>query len=117
MALKPDRVFIYGHFTSVPSLLATHVILGSGPNIAIEILREFSATELVGKVYVKGSGGTWMPASQPGVLNFDWYKNFSNKKKLYLVMQGSEPWQVLYFRPESDDTGPYVAVGLKVLSA
>lgn len=111
MAVRPNHVFIYGHFTSAPSLLGA--ILGRPrPDIAIEVLREFSATELVGKVFAKGTGGNWMPVSQEGLGNFTWYKDFSARRELYFVAEGSDPWQVLYFRPESDEAGPYAAVAL-----
>jgi hypothetical protein len=115
MPVTPNRVFIYGDYSEAPAVLAS---LGSflgarEPNIAIEILREFSASELVGKVYVRGRAGNWIPVSQPGIREFTWYKEFS-KGRLFFVTQGSDPWKVLYFRPESDETGPYVAIGLRL---
>ncbi len=112
MAVTPNRVFIYGHFRDLASSIG--LILGGGPNIAIEILREFSATELVGKIYAKGIGGNWGPVSQQGLSNFNWYKKFLAERSLQFETEGSDPWQVLYFRPESDETGPYVAVGLRL---
>lgn len=86
----------------------------SAPEIAIEILREFSPTELVGKVYAMGRGSNWAPVSQPGLRIYNWYQDFSKTKSLRFDMDGSDPWDVLYFRPESDDAGPYVAVGLRL---
>ena len=88
-------------------------IAGSA-DIAIEILREFSASELVGKIYVKSRAGNWVPVSEPGVRDFSWYKAFRTTKSVEFRMDGSDPWKVLYFRVESDDAGPYVAVGLKL---
>jgi len=83
-------------------------------DIAIEILREFSASELVGKVYIKSRAGNWTPVFQPAVRDYVWYREFSDTKNLEFRMDGSDPWKVLYFRAESDDAGPYVAVGLKL---
>ena len=80
MPVTPDKVFIYGRFKhpgEVPLLpfpFAPTAPIGSpiisafntAPDVAVEILREFSATELVGKVYVLGRGSAWSPVSQPG---------------------------------------------------
>jgi hypothetical protein len=35
------------------------------------------------------------------------------KKDSNFYTEGSRPWKVLYFRQESDEGGPYIAVGLK----
>lgn len=98
---------------SIPSPPTIEGIPGTA-NIAIEILREFSATELVGKVYVKGKAGNWAPVPQDGVREYSWYREFRAGKNLEFRMDGSHPWKVLNFRVESDDSGPYVAVGLKL---
>lgn len=129
MPVTPEKIFVYGRFkssreaTPIPipgdtskaaleAMVAGLAALG-GPDIAVEILREFSASELVGKVYVKGRGGAWAPASQPGIREFTWYKDF-RQSGLVFETEGSGPWQVLYFRQESDESGPYVAVGLRL---
>jgi hypothetical protein len=83
------------------------------PDIAIEVLREFSATELVGKLFSKSVGG-WQLMTSVGVGNYVWYQDFTAAKGVQFIMQGSDPWDVLFFRPESDEAGPYVAVGLKL---
>jgi hypothetical protein len=127
MPVTPDKVFIYGRFKhpgEVPLLpfpFAPTAPIGSpiisafntAPDVAVEILREFSATELVGKVYVLGRGSAWSPVSQPGIRAYSWYQDFP-RLGLILDTEGSNPWKVLYFRQESDDSGPYVAVGLKL---
>ena len=94
----------------------THAQSIGRPEIAVEILREFSPTELVGKVYAKGRNGNWGAVSQSGLKDFVWYKDkeFTQNKRLAFWMDASKPWEVLYFRPESDDAGPYVAVGLRL---
>jgi hypothetical protein len=121
MPVTPEKIFVYGTFRSpkdLPQTLLNAVLSGVGgllpsPDIAVEILREFWATELVGKVYVKGRGGNWGAASQPGIREFNWYKEFP-QGGLVFETEGSNPWQVLYFREESDESGPYVAVGLRL---
>jgi hypothetical protein len=90
-----------------------HSVLLGQPGIAIEILREFSSTELVGKVFAKTRGGDWAPVSPPGLRLFNWHQEFTKNKPLGFWIDMSNPWEVLYFRTESDDTGPYVAVGLR----
>jgi hypothetical protein len=129
MPVTPDRIFIYGRFKR-PSELPNALVVGffgsnpicspvlspfsSSPDVAVEILREFSATELVGKVYAKSrGGGSWAPSSQAGIREYSWYQDFP-RHGLILETEGSEPWKVLYFRQESDESGPYVAVGLKL---
>jgi hypothetical protein len=104
----PEKIFIYGTFRG-----SSELPMRSGPDIAVEILREFSASELVGKVYVVGRTGGWAPVSQPGIRDYIWYKNFP-KDPLKFYTEGSGPWDVLYFRQESDESGPYLAVGLKL---
>ncbi len=110
MQMTSNRTFLYGTFAS-PEEFSGLRLRGLTPDAAIEILREFSASELVGKVYIKARGGNWVPVSQPAVRDYTWYRD---SKNLEFWMDGSDPWKVLYFRAESDDAGPYVAVGLKL---
>jgi hypothetical protein len=85
--------------------------------IAIEVLREFSPTELIGKVYYKSPFGTWAAIDQGRASLYGWYKWFFKvKHDLVFNMDGSGPWEVLHFRNESDESGPYVAVALKFSS-
>ncbi len=122
MQMTSSRTFMYGTFSlgastprrsSIPPPPSLERVPGTA-TIAIEILREFSASELVGKVYVKGRAGNWGPVSQDGVRDYEWYSEFGNGKNVEFRMDGSHPWKVLNFRVESDDSGPYVAVGLKL---
>lgn len=114
MQVTPSRTFIYGDFSDMPRTPGSSRPVPVGqPGIAIEILREFSSTELVGKVYVKSRGGNWAPVSQPGLKDYVWYGEFARNKPLGFWVDMAQPWEVLYFRTESDDAGPYVAVGLK----
>jgi hypothetical protein len=44
----------------------------------------------------------------------EWYKRFlRDRRGLYFDMQGSGRWEVLHFRNESDESGPYVAVAAR----
>jgi hypothetical protein len=87
--------------------------------IALEILREFSTTEFVGKLYV--NVGTWIPAVRPQLSEFAWYQYYDRVKTsplgltpLRFWMNGSV-WNVTFFRDESDESGgPYIALGLKL---
>jgi|SRR5579859_935889 len=91
----------------------------SDPVIALEILREFSTTEFVGKLYV--NVGTWIPAVRSHLAQFGWYQTFDKVKAsplglalLRLWIDGSGSWKVTFFRDESDESGPYIALGLKL---
>ena len=89
--------------------------------VAIEILREYSANELLGKLYIMGAGERWTPASFAVLEQSEWYKFYLNLGPearnatvlFHFEMEGSGRWKVLHFRAESDNTGPYVAVALQ----
>src|SRR5262245_29721657 len=112
MAIKPEKTFVIGNF-----------VWGLGPamrpnrppgvyDAAVEILREYSASEFIGKLYVH-QANTWVPLSVYALSDFEWYKWFNKNRVLYFEMPGPENWKVLHFRQESDETGPYVAVALQ----
>ena len=87
---------------------------------SIEILREFSTTEFVGKLLAR-AGDSWRPSTRGGLGSYSWYRDYQQtaaspggaKARLYFNMEGSGPWQVQHLRDESDDSGPYIAVALK----
>src|SRR5713101_200918 len=111
--VKTNRPFVYGDF-----VFGSHPYgLSPPPGVqpfAIEILREYSANEFIGKLYSKASGGNWLPASRYGLSNYKWYQLFAKvKRNLFFEMEGSGPWEVEHFREESDETGPYLAVALR----
>ncbi len=120
MTVKVGRTFVYGEFEPVTGTEALGRFLSnalpgaeSGPKYAIEIVREHSATEFVGKLYERGPWGKWEPAD-PGILSKpDWQERLSERHDLKFKMQGSGLWKVLYFRTESDETGPYIAIAFR----
>lgn len=119
MSPRSQQTFVYGTF-----LWPSKAFLqGPGakpiePDIAIEILREFSASEFVGKLYTKPYFGNWTAAKLSEIRQSDWYAAFDEKFKQHFVfiMQGSGAWEVLHFRAESDESGPYVAIALREIS-
>ncbi len=114
MYVKTSRTFVYGELH--PLGLGRALSRSSGdaePEFAIEIMREHSANEFVGKLYRKSSSGNWVPVD-PGVLSGPaWRQRFSEKTPMRFEMAGSGVWKVLHFRTESDETGPYVAIALQ----
>jgi hypothetical protein len=81
----------------------------------VEVLREFGATELRGKVYSRAVN-LWSPIQLDHVRNLDWYGAFEKSPKQFVFdMQYSGAWEVLYFRAESDEFGLYLSVAMKLL--
>jgi hypothetical protein len=131
MSEKPQaKTFVYGTFrwaerpwtkgTSLeypPIRSIGSMISGpEQPDIAIEILREFGPTELRGKVYYR-VGNSWAPVSPDRVRSFQWFNVFEKSSKDFIFdMQSSAPWEVLYFRTESDESGGYLSAALKILT-
>jgi hypothetical protein len=118
MSPRSQETFVYGTFLW-PSR-GTGAFFGEIgariPNIALEILREFNASEFVGRLYTKPSmGSSWTRAQLSEISVTAWYKSFEKFHGAHVafIMQGSGPWEVLHFRPESDESGPYVAVALR----
>lgn len=89
--------------------------------VALEVLREYGANELIGKIYFKGNFNQWVPAEPSQVTDLEWFKWYLKlptqardaKHGYYFDMVGSGRWEVLHFRNESDETGPYVAMALR----
>jgi hypothetical protein len=119
-----NRVFIYGEFQGEdPTMAAVRKFLGRPESDlateAIEILREFSPLELIGKVYVLTQSRNYQPVSPLGVRDYTWYKDYQKtsfggvKGKFYFKVKDGDRWQVLWMRQESDDSGPYIAVALR----
>lgn len=126
MVTQPSsRTFVYGRFFWPGSQAhlkhppAPPFIYRRPDEAAVEILREFSARELVGKVYVKGPSGNWIPVDWNQLNQYEWFKFYQRFPKhpalplFGFAVEGSGNWQVLYLRKESDATGPYVAIALQ----
>jgi len=116
MSPRSQQIFVYGTFLWIQKP-RTQAFFGTAdePDVALEILREFSASEFVGKLYTKpGIIGNWTIAQFEEVRKTAWY-DVSERAPQFIVfdMQGSGPWDVLHFRIESDESGPYVAVALR----
>jgi len=114
---RSPQIFVYGTFLWIQKP-RTQAFFGTAdePDVALEILREFGATEFVGKLYIKPVIGNWAVAQFEEIRRTAWFE-VSEKAPQFIVfdMQGSGPWEVLHFRIESDEsgTGPYVAVALR----
>jgi hypothetical protein len=84
---------------------------------AIEILREPSVVELIGKVYVLTSSRNYQAVTPFGVSSFNWFSDFQTASKrgepFYFKAEHGDRWEVKWMRQESDEAGPYIAVGLK----
>jgi hypothetical protein len=113
-----NTIFVYGTFVwpgkkkqllpPPPSMLPD--------TFALEVLREYSATELIGKLYRREFGSGWSPVPPTAAAALDWYTFFSKTgKNLIFRMEGSGYWEVLNFRNESDEKGLYLAVALQYL--
>ena len=111
------KPFVYGQFIWPKKRFELLQGLAAPPgweDVAIEILREFSPTDLIGKLYYMSPHGTWAQMDLGRASQHGWYNWFSKtKKSLYFYMDGSGAWQVIHFRNESDESGPYVAVALQ----
>jgi len=123
--MSPQKTFVYGIIRwptkgRTPLGLPPPPRAGDTPqaDIAVEVLREFGATELRGKLYARPvNNSTWFAMPPDFIKAAPWYKFFQEKpKQVVFDMEGSGPWEILYFRNESDETGTYVAIALRLLA-
>ena len=117
MPILEKRPFVYGNF-NLPShrmpggLKAPPVPVGYSP-YAIEILREFSASEFVGKLYALNPSLQWSILRPEDAAGIVWYTiALKNPHMVKFVMQGSGAWTLKSIRTETDELGPYIALGL-----
>jgi hypothetical protein len=119
-SLVEQRVFVYGEFSfeyqALRELLEKRhrPISAEEPPVAIEILREFSPQEFIGKVYVLRESA-WRPVTPEAASSFGWYTSFQEAKPVVFNMKGSRRWEVEWFRFESSarSPNPYLAVALR----
>jgi hypothetical protein len=134
------RVFIYGRFMNEeeasPFIPFSPPLFPPAPSIlepppreparfgsselsteAIEILREPSVMELIGKVYVLNQDRNYSVVSPLGVRNYTWWTDYQgavfSKEKFYFKAKDGDLWRVPWLRQESDDLGAYIAAALK----
>lgn len=125
MAITEKKTFVYGDFKSGVRLSsggATRITPPVPPPpvppppyspYAIEILREFSASAFIGKVYQLSSSLRWEILAPEDAERADWYRiALMRPQRVRFEMQGSGQWAVQNVRIESDPEGRYVAVGL-----
>jgi len=112
-----DRVFLYGHFLDKRQRSGPPA--PPGPTVAIEILRVFSSSELVGKICVQ-TQENWLAISPSAVTSYDWFTTYADIRqkdespnKLYFQTPEKDYWEVIYFRQESDESGAYMAAALR----
>jgi hypothetical protein len=118
-----QKTFVYGTFrwptrgkigASLPPPPGIPLMTTGPRDTALEILREFNTSELVGKIYFQVPNQPWVPARPDLVAYAPWYVHFARfHAHTYFDMDGSGLWEVLHFRNESDETGLYVAVALR----
>ena len=116
MSPRSQQNIVYGKFLWPARPFTKGSKPGSSePDIALEILREFKASEFVGRLYTKPYlGAAWAPAQLDRIKETAWYKAYEQFRQDFLfIMQGSGPWELLDFRAESNESGPYVAVALR----
>ena len=116
MATTEKKTFVYGDFKSAVrfgSSDATGTTVPGYSPYAIEILREFSASEFIGKVYQLSRSLRWEILAPEDAERVDWYRTaLKRPQKVKFEMQSSGQWTVQNVRIESDPQGRYVAVGL-----
>jgi hypothetical protein len=104
-----QRRFVYGMFRCpVPAVVGR-------PEVGLEVLREFGTTELIGKVYIRLSpADPWTPVQGDSPTVVGWHQNSERFQQHFVFdMAGSGVWDVVHFRAEADETGPYVTVALR----
>jgi len=111
-ATPEQSVFVYGKFRAPGNAL-----LGVPPQeepAAIEVLREFSPYEFIGKILVRRET-EWRVLTPENASARDWYRQFQGGLPLSFEMQGSGSWEIAWFRFEtsSRNPNPYVAVALR----
>lgn len=115
MAVTERKPFVYGSFypaAGLGALARREVPAGYSP-YALEILREFSSSEFIGKVYQLSPSLQWIILRPEDAGSMQWYHlALRNPNMVRFDMQGSTKWKVQNVRTETDEQGTYVAVAL-----
>ena len=118
MATTEKRTFVYGDFIVPPErglekLSRVKPPPGVASPYAIEILREFSGSEFIGKVYHRTAAGGWGLLRPEDGRASKWHQVvLKNPGRVEFEMSGSGHWKVENVRTESDIEGSYIAVAL-----
>lgn len=117
MPIVEKRPFVYGNFNlpshRLPGGLKPPAVPAGYSPYAIEILREFSASEFVGKLYALTPSLQWAILRPEDATAMMWYTIARKSPHMIkFIMQGSGEWTLKSIRTETDEAGPYVAVGL-----
>ena len=112
IAVEKKR-FVYGDFMTAQQVRPRALSPIHAP-YAIEILREFSASEFIGRVYERTPTQEWNLLRPSDANQAPWYKTaLKQPQAVGFEMEGAGHWMVQNVRTESDDRGSYVAVALK----
>jgi hypothetical protein len=110
MATTEKKTFVHGDFVLARELTRPPDIASP---YAVEILREFSGSEFVGKVYHRDATGRWEVLRPKDAHASKWYSAaLKSPHNVHFEMSGSGQWKVQNVRTESDIEGPYIAVAL-----
>ncbi|HKD81017.1 MAG TPA: hypothetical protein VKH81_15075 [Candidatus Angelobacter sp.] len=114
MAAPDRKPFVYGDFypEGRVGMPRPPVPVGYAP-YALEILREFSASEFIAKVYQLNPSLQWSVLRPEDASRMLWYSlALKTPRMVGFNMQGSARWKIQNVRTESDEQGQYVAVAL-----
>ena len=124
MVVTEKKTFVYGNFIVLaqkPGARGRNPlggVTGLTPPpgyspYAIEILREFSPSEFIGKVYQLSGSLRWEVLDPANAKGEGWYRTaLKRSHDVKFEMQDSGQWTVQNVRIESDDQGRYVAAAL-----
>src|SRR5262245_52209137 len=112
--VRSESLFLFGDFVVTGFAKLSIAPVPGFHSIAIQILREFSAQEFIGKVFIRGNKGEWSPLHPAAGPNYDWFRaQQDNRNVMFKAAGSSGTWDVLHFRGETDNVGIYTAVALR----
>jgi hypothetical protein len=105
--VKTNRTFVYGDFFLSGKKTGLTPIMQP---FALEILREFSSTEFVGKLYVRLSD-SWVPATRSMLHSYQWYETYQRTSSSRLA-----PPKPFIFGWRVQERGKWKTFGTKATS-